>query len=438
MGFKINAGFSIGGLLFFGTITSLFAKIVYEIQGEGLDGTVHHFHKPLFMTTLMFFGMSMCLPLAYLEKWLDKKAASDRAALEPLLQPAEEAEKEPSNELRDAALLIFPTVFDLIATVLMNVGLLWVTASVYQMMRGAEMIFAAGLGIVFLKRHLNVWHFGGIACCMIGITMVGSASLLSGEGSASSVVEPFFILLGMCLIVLSQCVQAGQLTFEDYFLSKLDMLPMKIVGYEGVWGLALMVCFFLPVAQLIPGKDGQGLHEDTFDTLHMIVNTPAIAVVLAIDCFALLSYNFCGMSVTDNLGAVFRTVLETMRTLFVWIVDLVLFYGLPFLHLGESWSVWSYLQAGGFCVLVTGTLVYGKGNEAEVAEAVEDLTPEVAQAAAERGGAPAIAIPGEPAASAPIAMSAGRSSYKATMTMVSGSLTGSYVPPPPRMSPSHH
>ena len=33
-------------------------------------------------------------------------------------------------------LLAIPTVFDLVATVLMNVGLLSVTASVYQMMRG--------------------------------------------------------------------------------------------------------------------------------------------------------------------------------------------------------------------------------------------------------------------------------------------------------------
>ena len=40
-------------------------------------------------------------------------------------------------------LLAIPTVFDLIATVLMNIGLLSVTASVYQMMRGAEMLFAA-------------------------------------------------------------------------------------------------------------------------------------------------------------------------------------------------------------------------------------------------------------------------------------------------------
>jgi drug/metabolite transporter (DMT)-like permease len=64
-------------------------------------------------------------------------------------------------------MLAIPTIFDLVATVLMNIGLLSVTASVYQMMRGAEMLFAALFSIMFLHRHLNKFHFGGIACCVV-------------------------------------------------------------------------------------------------------------------------------------------------------------------------------------------------------------------------------------------------------------------------------
>lgn len=37
--------------------------------------------------------------------------------------------------------------------VLMNVGLLSITASVYQLLRGAEMLFAALFAVVFLKRR---------------------------------------------------------------------------------------------------------------------------------------------------------------------------------------------------------------------------------------------------------------------------------------------
>lgn len=71
-------------------------------------------------------------------------------------------------------------------------------------------------------------------------------------------------------------------------------------------------------------------------------------VVLGVDMFALLAYNMSGMMVTDHLGAVFRTVLETMRTLFVWLLGLLLFYTpLGMGTLGESWTAWSFLQAAG-------------------------------------------------------------------------------------------
>ena len=49
-----------------------------------------------------------------------------------------------------------------------------------------------------------------------------------------------------------------------------------------------------------------------------------------------------------QLGAVFRTVLETLRTLFVWLVDLLLFYTpLGVGKLGEAWGKYSYVQALG-------------------------------------------------------------------------------------------
>lgn len=42
------------------------------------------------------------------------------------------------------------------------------------------------------------------------------------------------------------------------------------------------------------------------------------------------------------------TVLETTRTLFVWLVDLLLFYTpLGLGKLGESWNAYSWVQAAG-------------------------------------------------------------------------------------------
>ena len=48
----------------------------------------------------------------------------------------------------------------------------------------------------------------------------------------------------------------------------------------------------------------------------------AIPSVLAANSFSLLLYNVAGMFVTEELGAVSRTVFESARTLFVWLVSL--------------------------------------------------------------------------------------------------------------------
>ena len=54
----------------------------------------------------------------------------------------------------------------------------------------------------------------------------------------------------------------------------------------------------------------------------------------------------CWQNDADNLGSVTRTVLETVRTLFVWLAGLALFYS-PWGgngKLGEAWDQYSWLQ----------------------------------------------------------------------------------------------
>lgn len=86
-----------------------------------------------------------------------------------MLLPFQEEPSSRSKAVKEVFMLAIPTAFDLVATVLMNIGLLSVTASVYQMMRGAEMLFAAAFALIFLKRNLNKFHYGGILCCVVSI-----------------------------------------------------------------------------------------------------------------------------------------------------------------------------------------------------------------------------------------------------------------------------
>ncbi|GIL90033.1 hypothetical protein Vretimale_18135 [Volvox reticuliferus] len=449
---QLGQAVSISGLLLFGTTTSLFAKIVYELKSTGVNGHEKYFRKPWAMTALMFLGMSFCLPLAYYQ---ERRAKKRSAAEDPLLSFDDTHAVSPKrSHLKEIALLSIPTAFDLVATVLMNIGLLYVTASVYQMMRGAEMLFAAFFAITFLGRRLNRYHALGIIFCVMGITLVGTSSIMSGEGSSTHAVTTEEMLLGMGLIITSQAIQAAQLTFEDFFMADLNIPGIKIVGYEGLLGAAGTLALMMPIAYYLPGPEGEGIHEDFLDTLALITHSRALQAVLAIDMAALLLYNVSGMAVTGHLGAVFRTVLETMRTLFVWLVDLLLYYTpLGLGQLGESWSIYSWLQAAGFVVLVSGTLVYRHGdheaNRRMLAEALAlrnaEASPESESAGAGMPyGATAALLPSYGAMSSPLSMAGyggmsqpidalvgtpSRMSFRATQTIVSGSYSRSFHTP---------
>ena len=52
-------------------------------------------------------------------------------------------------------------------------------------------------------------------------------------------------------------------------MADLAIAPLKIVGSEGVIGLVAMVAIMLPVVYALPGVDGEGVHEDTIDSLHV-------------------------------------------------------------------------------------------------------------------------------------------------------------------------
>lgn len=156
--------------------------------------------------------------------------------------------------------------------------------------------------------------------------------------------------------------------------SDMAVPPLKIVGFEGLFGTIAMCGILMPIAQMLPGVDGQGVHEDTIDTFYLLASSPAILTFVLLDVVALLGLNVSGMCVTGHFGAVFRTVLETTRTLAVWIVGLLLYYTpLGGGKLGESWNAYSWIQAIGFVVLVSGTVVYGKGDDKQlVEEGMED------------------------------------------------------------------
>ncbi len=66
---------------------------------------------------------------------------------------------------------------------------------------------------------------------------------------------------------------------------------------------------------------------------------------------------FSNILVTKKLTAVHRTLVDALRTILVWGVDLFIYYLID-KNFGEEWNHYSYIQVLGFLLLLVGTMIY--------------------------------------------------------------------------------
>src|ERR1044071_249857 len=59
----------------------------------------------------------------------------------------------------------------------MNVGLIYTTASVYQMLRGAVVLFTGSFSVLFLRHRLYAYHWFSLFLVVLGVSIVGMSSI---------------------------------------------------------------------------------------------------------------------------------------------------------------------------------------------------------------------------------------------------------------------
>ena len=64
-----------------------------------------------------------------------------------------------------------------------------------------------------------------------------------------------------------------------------------VVGMEGIWGLTIVSFIAMPIAAVLPGEEGGGVHENTLDSLVMISNNLVILGLLLGYVFSILVLN---------------------------------------------------------------------------------------------------------------------------------------------------
>jgi Nucleotide-sugar transporter len=83
------------------------------------------------------------------------------------------------------SLLSLPAICDICGTTLMNVGLLFVVASIYQMTRGALVLFVGLFSVIFLRRTLHLFQWFALVTVVLGVGIVGLAGAIYNDPKAA-------------------------------------------------------------------------------------------------------------------------------------------------------------------------------------------------------------------------------------------------------------
>ncbi|EPS44292.1 hypothetical protein H072_1716 [Dactylellina haptotyla CBS 200.50] len=330
-----------------------------------------NFEQPVIQTLQMFIGEMGCwlviglyrLYLRFQQKRSDTDGYQPIAANEPLEDPAEPSspvlkaltvnstERPPLSGYK-ILLLSLPAICDICGTTLMNVGLLFVAASIYQMTRGALVLFVGLFSVIFLKRHLYLFHWLALFIVVTGVAVVGLAGALFKSAEPSELEVDAGVLrslIGVMLIAGAQIFTATQFVLEEYILESYAMEPLQVVGWEGIFGFSVtavgMVILHFWIGVTEAGRRGyfdaeEGLRE--MGIKNVFVSSVMIMVSIG-------AFNFFGISVTRTVSATSRSTIDTCRTLFIWVVSL-----------GLGWEKFIPLQLFGFGLLVYGTFLFNE------------------------------------------------------------------------------
>lgn len=360
---RIGQVLSVSGLLVFGGLNTITSKVQFTVESVGTNGNEPKlFEKPIWTTFTMFLAMSIVILVHHLQQFLARRK---RTVPQDIGQGYTELRDKEAGLSEGKAFLYIgvPAVFDLVATGMMMAGLVFMTASIYQMLRGSIIVFGAIIYKFAFGRQMHAFHWTGVIICVCGVAFVGASSILNTEsGDAGPGKEVSFQqnLVGIALVVGSQVCQAAQLVVEEKFMKEVKLPPLMIVGYEGVWGSILCILVVFPLVYVIPGHDG-GRLEDTLDTLAMVNNNHSLLYLIFLYLFSCSTFNVASVSVTRFFNTVHRTMFEASRTAAIWGFGLVVHYMIDAsATYGEAWLKYSWMELVGFVVLMVGQAIYGE------------------------------------------------------------------------------
>ena len=382
----------IGLMILTGSINTIFNKILQKLKGKGILFEQHHW----IITFGMFLGELVSI-FFYIYIVYKRRKAQEQKADEVLLAEheqeiggdtaQEDTNKEKKEEVKPAEeklppinnFLFFITAgCDLLATTINTFGLTYLTTSMFQMMRGLELFFVCLWSKIFLKNPIYRHAILGVGSLIFGLFLVGLNSIIFKDDNTDVAKNP---LVGIILMCTSQFFSSTEYVFQEKFIKHYDVHPFQLVGFEGLWGSCMYailliifqnvdcegwdkdfkegICFYYTETHYydngtISYNETISRIEDTDYAFQQMGDNTSLLVVYIFYIVSIALYNIVGINLTKLVSSTARAVVDTVRTVFIWLFFLV------FSPVEGTKEHFYALQLVGFIFMVCGTLVYNE------------------------------------------------------------------------------
>ena len=376
IGMNAYIWFFVTGMFMTGIFNSIVVKwqdmqCVKNCDAHSTEAPIFY-SQPVWQTLQMFIGESFCLLVfgvrSITQAYQDAKVSEECQSLLSHWQVRVYGSMEVVQHPRGPSIpwymrsfkFFVPATFDIISSTLMNLALLMMPVSIFQMTRGALVLWVGLLSGLFLRRYLPLYQWLSLVLVMLGIVIVGLSSLLVSVTatqiitSAMSTTPDSAIktLLGLMVVFGAQIFSALQFVWEEKMMEDHLVEPLLVVGLEGLFGI-FQVLILMWLLHFFIGSTPQGRSGifDMREAWHQTMGVKNVRISAVGCAISIALFNVSGMTVTKYLSATTRSTIDTFRTLGIYAVSVAL--GWEVLY-----PVSGTVQILGFVILAYGTFMF--------------------------------------------------------------------------------
>jgi len=346
-------------MLILGSAATLAKKSQNDLFAYDRKGNYLPFLHPWLQTTTMFIGEFSCF-FGFIFFYYRERRRNFHASMqiEPFLCAVNTTATYSLQRQWFQWRLVLPASMELLGSGVSCVGLIYISASVWQMLQGSIIVFTTFLRKLCFGRSPGPYQYVALLLVVAGLMLVCIAAVLVEPRSAEDTVFGIvFTIIGQLFIALQMMLEEKQFTDKNFH-------PLHVLGMEGFLGFVLMVCIVLPVTTALPSSPSEDtnfknvFHDNVFDGLFMMGNNLNILYLGIIYLLSTMGYSMLG-TVAVKMSKTRIALAESIRAAVVWCFELLIF-SIGASNVGQRLTNYSLIQLGGFIFLLLGSLIFNK------------------------------------------------------------------------------